>query len=362
MKIVIFISIFLVLVGCSSTNRDSFKYINSQHRIGEGLENEPSLNYPSYEVVAKRIEEKQPPTGDELKKFVQEAVSLTYSHCMDTINEVVDESHRSKWQKEQFLIGTTLVTGLMAINGASNESFQRLALATAFLVATSELYRNYYLLGPDAYAIKGMIQNALNKQIELINNAEVSSFPIATKRIYDFANMCTSNSINAYVSQSLLKAEFELPKDVTNMELADLYDEVDKILNESVGYKELVSISKAINLSSASLKAHVVLKEVFGKDLIKLVDERRSELRRVFNEVSPVLMNKLEGSWEEFSKEISEKLKELEESKPQEAQRTLIIKGDSRAITEDDMKNIDINDFNVSTRAQYNANGVVTVK
>jgi hypothetical protein len=204
--------IVLLLSGCASRDFDSHKYVSIEHQKSTEFEEDSELSFPSYKIIRAIVSAGNTPSPTVVNNYFSEGLMLTRTHCLDSVLAVVKQSNDSSYRKDQFLIGSVLVTGLMGINGASSDSFEKLALGTAFLVSTSDLYQNYYLMGPDAGNVLALLEKALEAQFIFATSSAPANFVEASNRIYDYATVCSSPKIDQMVTEAMSAAEFKVPE------------------------------------------------------------------------------------------------------------------------------------------------------
>lgn len=209
--------LILLLSGCASRDFDSHKYISIEHLKATDFSNDEDLDFPGYSNIRAKVKSGTALTVVELNNYFYEGLMLTKTHCLNSVISVVEQSHNNSYMKEQYLLGTVLATGLMGINGASSDSFERLALASAFLVGSSELYQNYYLMGPNAKGVLLLLEKALDAQYEYVTTSAPSSFTDAAERIYDYATICSSVKIDQMVADAMSAAKFVVPQEQNHL-------------------------------------------------------------------------------------------------------------------------------------------------
>lgn len=218
----------LLLSGCASRDFDSHKYVSIEHLKATDFDGNADLDFPGYSNIRSKVIAGTAISVTELNNYFYEGLMLTKTHCLNSIISVVEQSHDNSYTKEQYLLGTVLATGLMGINGASSDSFERLALASAFLIGSSELYQNYYLMGPNAKDVLLLLEKALDAQYEYTTSSAPSSFTDAANRIYDYATICSSVKIDQMVADAMSAAKFVVPKEQSHLLL--LIQKVSEVL------------------------------------------------------------------------------------------------------------------------------------
>ena len=199
------------LTGCTTKNYDAHRFISEKHLKREVPNDVTKLKgtdfYNSYvEAIGSNAGDK------EFSEFLNEGVLLTRYQCLSSLNDIVDDSRNASYSKDQFLLTTLLLTGFMGVNGASSESFEKFALGTAFVVSSSELFQNYYLLGPDAPKVLELVERALDTQEEYAKSQSIANFQEAARLLYDYASVCTSAKVDSLVAESISQANIVPPE------------------------------------------------------------------------------------------------------------------------------------------------------
>ena len=290
----------LVLSACTSHKLNQNKYITEEHirKVEKTNLDDENTSYTAYEAAIK-----SDASIDDFKEFVAEGILLTRANCLNTLHDTVYSNKNNRWIKDQFLIGTVLASGLMAINGASASSFEKLALGTSFLVSSSELYNNYYLLGPDAEGVISLVEKALNAQQVYALNASSDSFTKAAQLILDYSYVCSSSKINELVKDSLRVAKMKSPTSESYTII--LLDSLREILNvDSLTEKQLSAIYYVIEVGIKEAGDNTELKDVLG-DIFKQLKnhaEKFNSAQRLFKSLPNTVQDSLNENityWEE---------------------------------------------------------------
>ncbi|WP_062569384.1 hypothetical protein [Pseudoalteromonas arabiensis] len=230
----VFIASFITILssGCETVNHN--KYITESHIQKKKIELNESGYYPSYNSIVSLCKTAETANkvcnvpSELLSEFLKEGLLLTKANCMTTLEDINQGSKNSRWLKDEFLIGTVLATGLMSLNGASSNSIEKLALWSSFLVSSSELYNNYYLLGPDSKSVINLVERALQKQEEYALSSRPASFTAAAKEVLNYSIVCSSSKIDELVQQSMEKADIKVPEKESYLQ--DLGENLRKVL------------------------------------------------------------------------------------------------------------------------------------
>ena len=228
---------------------NSDKYISDDHMDGTA---DPAEGYDTYKLAKEEIGEANPDKG-KLKRFVEQGSMLTYQNCLSTVEGIAINSHQMSYTKDQYLIGSVLATGLLAINGASTESVERLALGSSFLVSSLELYQNYYLMGPDAASVVDLVRNAMDTQLDYTLEQRPKTFYEAAKLILDLSYVCSSVQINQMVADSIRTANIKPPSQVVPQVLVQ--EQLENVLDINIlSNHQLAAIYELMTVGEAGLE------------------------------------------------------------------------------------------------------------
>ncbi|MCG7655900.1 hypothetical protein MHN00_20375 [Alteromonas sp. Cnat2-8] len=264
-KICIAVCTSLVIGGCANHPVNSDRFISEDHMDGTA---NPAEGYATY-LDAKRQINSPDPDKETLKRFVEQGSMLTYQNCLSTVEGIANNSHQMSYTKDQYLVGSVLATGLLAINGASTETIERLALGSSFLVSSLELYQNYYLMGPDAASVVDLVRKAMNKQLDYALEQSPHTFYKAAKIILDLSYVCSSVQINQMVADSIRTANIKSPSEVLPQLLVQ--EQLETILDEKIiSNIEMAAMYELMSVGQSGLEegwTSAVLKRI--KDKVK---------------------------------------------------------------------------------------------
>jgi hypothetical protein len=157
---------------------------------------------------------------------------LVRSACEDQLDSLAVKHRNHNAAKDIFIASSLLATGIMGINGVSGDSFERLALGSAFTISAFDIRENYYLLGPDRIEIINMIRSGLVKMTDATLQKDALTFEDAYSQIRDVAYICTNNQIDALVRESLIKGKDSIQvSPIVDAQLVASYNRIAEILN-----------------------------------------------------------------------------------------------------------------------------------
>ncbi|TMN94991.1 hypothetical protein [Pseudoalteromonas sp. S558] len=269
----------LVLSACTSHKLNQNKYITEEHirKVKKVSLDDEDTSYTAYEAAIE-----PDATSDNFKDFVAQGILLTRANCLNTLHNTVYSNKNNRWIKDQFLIGTVLASGLMAINGASASSFEKLALGTSFLVSSTELYNNYYLLGPDSSIVIELVEKALKSQQNFALSEDPTSFIEAARLILDYSYVCSSAKIDQLVQESLKFAKIKAVNSKSYTE--SLLNDVRMVSGlDTLTIKQLDALYYMVTEGPNTLSSEKI-KNLFN-------DTQKGKILNKFNQVQSVFVN-----------------------------------------------------------------------
>jgi hypothetical protein len=163
------------------------------------------------------------------KLYLDKGIALSRSVCFDYLDSMALHENNASFAKEELGVLVILATGIMGLNGASQDSFSRLALGGSAVNSSIDIYRNHYLLGPDGDAIVTMVKQAMNTAQAEIENRSPTSFVDAYALLESYSRLCSDTSIRRLVRESIKSANFKATSPINN-EVARIV--IDKIAEE----------------------------------------------------------------------------------------------------------------------------------
>lgn len=298
-----------LLSSCATKNIDATKYITENHIKKTESKIDEGATFPALKAI---ISAGTSITPELLLSYQNEAILLTRTHCLNSVRNIVNRSHKLNYTKEQFLLSSILATGLMGMNGASSNSFEKLALGSAFIIGSTELFQNYYLLGPDATEVIGLLENALNTQQKAYEIEPPINFYDASKRIYNYATICTNVKINQLVKSSISKANLVVPMQAPIK--TNIKNRIAKIFNLSViSDTQLAALLFIATNGEDKLKDNHV-KKALG-DVIKLEvgSEKLGLISNVFSSLPEKYKKPISDYWVEYITFEEQKIKQAKQ-------------------------------------------------
>ena len=285
-----------LLSGCATKNIGATKYITESH-IKKDTDNiNKNAKFPALNAI---IEAGSGVTPQQLLDYQDEGILLTRTHCLDSVRNIANRSTKLSYSKEQFLLSTILATGLMGINGAASSSFEKLALGSAFIIGSTDLFQNYYLLGPNAAEVIGLLENALKKQQEAYEHNNPQNFYDASIRIYNYAMICTNVKINQLVKSSIVKAKLVVPM-LASIKTS-IKNRIAEIFNVSFVSDTQLAALFYITTNGEEKLTDKYVKKILG-DAIKLESgsEKLALIDKVFSTLPEKYKKPISDHWAEY--------------------------------------------------------------
>ncbi|ELB2875804.1 MULTISPECIES: hypothetical protein [Vibrio] len=225
-NLVVIPSLLLLMTACSNSV-ESMKYANEGHLLnqvsksdeGYFIEYQDSFDAPTNPALA--------------KSYLDKGVLLTDIVCSSQLNYFANIENNSRFSQSELGVLVVLATGIMGINGASQDSFTKLALGGAAVNSSIDLYRNHYLLGPDSDVIISMVNNARQLAREKLGTRNPETFSEAFELLRDYSEICTDNKIRQFVRQTIEKTEFEVDEPIIDIVSENALTNIALILDRS---------------------------------------------------------------------------------------------------------------------------------
>lgn len=199
------------LLGCSTTG-PSKKYASEQHLLNKIQTDDDEGFFIEYKSSINA-----PQNKDKSIKYLEKGIALTRTVCFDYLDNLSANENDSQFLKNELGALVILSTGIMGLNGVSQDSFTRLALGGAALNTTIDLYRNHYLLGPDSDVIVDLIKNAMNTAETEIGNRTPNNFIQAYTLLESYSLLCSDSSIRRLVRDTIKSANLEASSPIVNI-------------------------------------------------------------------------------------------------------------------------------------------------
>ncbi len=222
---IVVISFFLF--GCSTTG-PSKKYASEQHLLNKIITDEDEGFFVEFKSS---IED--PQNKDKSIKYLDKGIALTRTICFDYLDNLSANENDSQFLKNELGALVILSTGIMGLNGVSQDSFTRLALGGAAVNTTIDLYRNHYLLGPDSDVIVDLIKNAMNTAETEIGNRTPNNFVQAYTLLQSYALLCSDSSIRRLVRDTIKSANLEASSPIINIVAEEILTQIAKEFGRS---------------------------------------------------------------------------------------------------------------------------------
>jgi hypothetical protein len=209
--IYVYTIISFFLIGCSTTD-PSKRYASEEHLLNKIETNDDEGYFIEYKSSIDA-----PQNKDKSIKYLEKGIALTRTVCFDYLNSLSANENDSQFLKNELGALVILSTGIMGLNGVSQDSFTRLALGGAAVNTTIDLYRNHYLLGPDSDVIVDLIKNAMNTAETEIGNRTPNNFVQAYTLLQSYSSLCSDSSIRRLVRDTIKSATLEASSPIVNI-------------------------------------------------------------------------------------------------------------------------------------------------
>jgi hypothetical protein len=173
------------------------------------------------------------PNKDKAIKYLDKGLALTRTVCFDYLDNLSANENNSQFLKNELGALIILSTGIMGLNGVSQDSFTRLALGGAAANTTIDLYRNHYLLGPDSDVIIDLIKNAMNTAETEVGNRAPNNFVQAFTLLESYSLLCSDSSIRRLVRDSIKSAKLEATSPIINIVAEEVLTKIAKEFGRS---------------------------------------------------------------------------------------------------------------------------------
>ena len=276
----------IILSGCATTS-PSGKYAKTQHILKKITKDDEGY----FKEYKESVDNQNDPV--KAQKYLDTGITLSRSTCQSHLNTLAANENDTQFLKEEFGVLVVLSTGIMGLNGVSQDSFSRLALGGAAVNSTIDLYRNHYLLGPDSETIIDMIKKAMVAAEQEIANRPPATFTQAFSLLESYSAICSDAGIRRLVKKSIEAASFVATAPIED-QLAEQYlTEIAMIFkrsglsdNQYFGLYWLVSENPSnenyvtqINKALGDLNVDVTTKAILDNS------EKRIEIKNMFNRV-----------------------------------------------------------------------------
>lgn len=286
----------IILVGCSSHNANN--YANNAHLLGtvdKGIFNSNEQYFEEYDDAYKCTGSCQ----SEYINYRDKGVYLVKSACEDELDSLAKRHKNHNASKDAFIAVGLLATGMMGINGASSNSFEKLAFGSAFTLTMFDIRENYYLLGPDRIEIINLLRKGLQEMADKTLSRSVLGFNDAYSQIRDVAYVCTNNQIDSLIKQSLAEGEERLRvTGTTDKLLIASYNKISEILQQPpltdeqhVGMFAYVKLGERLQANDAN-----GLKALFGTLGVPTSAQAR-DIATVYSQIPRLVLDNIESEY-----------------------------------------------------------------
>lgn len=228
--------LMLTLSGCAGVHTTDNKYANENHLLNNITTNDDGSlqegSFQEYHDLMHAIKEAPTEESWRSKLYLTKGMALSKTACYDYLDAISSDQNNSLFTQKGFGVAVVLATGIMGLNGLTEDNFTELALGAAAINSSIDLYREHYLLGPDGDVIIDMVKNAMVTVEDKINTKSPSSFIEAYTLLESYSRLCTTYSIRRLVRDSLKAAKFEATQDEIETTQRDTITEIAKIFDK----------------------------------------------------------------------------------------------------------------------------------
>lgn len=179
----------------------------------------------------------QPNDDTAAQAYVNRGINYSRLACAKYLDDLSSNDNKLGFGRDEFNVAVVLATGLLGINGASSDTFSRLALGTAAVNSSIELYQNYFLLGPDSDVIVKLVKDTMKEMVDEIQENPATTFDQAYAYLYSYSDVCSSRNIRYMVREAIKNAKVKI-----------VGAEVDDAAAEAI-WNEIADVTKQVGLS-----------------------------------------------------------------------------------------------------------------
>jgi hypothetical protein len=147
-----------------------------------------------------------PTDGPKAQIYVTRGINLTRTVCHEFLESMEKKANNVNASKKIINITAVLTTGILAMSRVGADAFTGVALATSLATSGADVFRDYYLLAPDADAIIELTKTSMKVMEKAIADAPPTSFDIAFANLQSYSKLCTSSEIRRLVRAALKTA------------------------------------------------------------------------------------------------------------------------------------------------------------
>jgi len=212
------ISLSLLLTGCAAPA--SKKYVTVRHILKQ-VEDGESGYFAEYAASVADVDD-----ASKADTYLTAGLALARSACYDSLDRLASRSNNSNFAQEELGVLVVLASGVLGVNDSNSKTFTRIALGTAAVNSTIDLYENYYLLGPDVDIIVAKIREAMEVVFSKVTETTPATFYDAYARLESYSRICGTYSVRAIVREAIKQASFDATSYVVDAVTDETLDKI----------------------------------------------------------------------------------------------------------------------------------------
>jgi len=238
------------------------KYDNNNECTEEEEVDIRDWNFLYYDAVDSRDD------FDKVAKYLKQGLSVNIATCYDFLSALEERQTILEHGRDQALLLGILATGILAITGGGEDAVEGVALGTAFLSDSVNIYRDAFLLGPAPGSVRDLVikkmrsfKTEVKKRLDAIEDSSASPtlpFNDAFDVLREHAEICTNSGVSSAITEVASKTEFEPPDSgVADTQLAEMMQERarERVTIALEGLLQAHDLDAAIPLSSDEVTA-----------------------------------------------------------------------------------------------------------
>ena len=209
----LFISLTLFLVSACAVNEPDENWATAGHLVGDPDKDGRKGFFKEYKLAYDTDSKPNATQANKAatsRRYLVRGVNLTRTTCFDFLDRIARDANHTEYAKNQLLITSVLATGVLGIFGFGPSAFEAVALGTAFATSSADLYRDHYLLGPDADVIVDLVKRSMETAEKTIDQTNPQSFDQAYGILQSYSELCTFETIRRLVRESIKSANIQV--------------------------------------------------------------------------------------------------------------------------------------------------------
>ncbi|MGR5475214.1 hypothetical protein ACPV5T_19035 [Vibrio astriarenae] len=282
MKWMLIILQSMFLLGCVGQSPHS-KYSGEQHL----LDNVDASSDGYFLEYSESVKDK--PNVVKAREYLSMGMALSKTVCFKYLDDLEAYQNNTNFTQSEIGVLAVLATGVMGINGASSDSFSRLALGTAALNSSVDLYRNHYLLGPDSDVIIGMVKRAMDlAEVDIKESRNPpNNFIEAYELLTSYSIICSDSEIRRLVRSSVEKANLIVDSEQKDSSQKEALDDIALKFNRpGLANEQYVGLYWLVREYPTDTESRSIISFLLGEELEKEVQAKEMEellaIKRLF--------------------------------------------------------------------------------